>query len=565
MDDYKPKTQSLLNNTSSIRLFLAIRKLSLVLVAIVLGCDDGTSPPLSSLSFSSTSITLSSLGETYQLKISAKTTGNGDFQNPSVEWSSVNTEIAEVSKTGLVTAVTNGTTEIVARKGALTANISVVVHQKPTNLVVSINKVRFENIGDTAQLYAAASDALGNVLLDPNLNWISSNTSIAAVSPSGLVTAINLGTTDIAVEAENVSAMTNITVSHWDRITPGYKMTCGIRTSHEVYCWGNNEHGQIGDGTTTEHDRPKAIAEDQLWASIVSMVYHSCGILTSQQSFCWGRNNYGQLGIGSSEEHYRPTEIAEDLPLETIEGGFQHSCSITSLGTIKCWGRNNYGQLGTGNGADQLLPTDISTQLNWVDIAAGSYHTCAIANSDRIYCWGLNQFGQLGNGTTVDRNNPHELTEQDFWTKISAGLYHTCAINQAGEAYCWGLNDQKQLGSERNQSQWPYPDKVKTLNLWTDISAGRSHTCGLNDTRQAFCWGDNEYGQLGDSSQNDRPSPVPVNGNHTWKDIEAGVYHTCGVTISGVGYCWGNNEYSQLGDHTDLVRTIPRKIGITKY
>jgi len=488
---------------------------SSVLLLLTIGCNDGVGPPLSSLSFVTTDITLSSLGENYQLKLSAKTAQGEDFKNPKITWTSTDPGVATVSETGLITSVTNGSTEISVHSGTLTATTSVVVAQTPATIDLSAKKIRFENIGDTAQIFVVVQDALGSPLVNPTITWASDNPSVASVSGSGIVTAIDLGQSSIIVQAGTISIASAISVSHWDQLKPGYKMTCGIRTSDEVFCWGNNEYGQVGDGT--------------------------------------------------SEQRNTPTPIDGGLLMKQINGGFQHTCLISVAGTIKCWGRSNFGQLGDGSTSDQSTPNDISLQLDWDNLTAGSYHTCATTTSGQVYCWGLNQFGQLGNGTTNNKSNPVPVSEGNIWTIITAGLYHTCGINQSGEAYCWGLNDEQQLGSGRGQSQWPYPDKVKTANFWVYISAGRSHSCGLNDLGKAFCWGSNEYGQLGDSSQTDRSQPVPVSGDHTWHHIEAGTYHTCGVTTDGSGYCWGNNEFSQLGVQAGLNQLIPKKLDIGKY
>jgi len=538
---------------------------SLVLLLLAIGCNDGTGPPLSSLSFVTTDITLSSLGENYQLKLSAKTAQGEDFKNPKITWTSTDPGVATVSETGLVTSVTNGSTEISVHSGTLTAKTSVVVAQTPATIDLSAKKIRFENIGDTAQIFVVVQDALGSPLANPTITWASDNPSVASVSGSGIVTAINLGQSSIIVQTGTISVASSISVSHWDQLTPGYKMTCGIRTSEEVFCWGNNEYGQVGDGTSEQRNTPTPIDERLAWNSINSMVNHSCGILSNRSGACWGNNEYGQVGDGTSEQRNTPTPIDGGHLMKQINGGFQHTCLISVAGTIKCWGRSNFGQLGDGSTSDQSTPNDISLQLDWDDLTAGSYHTCATTTSGEAYCWGLNQFGQLGNGTTNNKSNPVPVSEDNIWTIISAGLYHTCGINQSGEAYCWGLNDEQQLGSDRGQSQWPYPDKVKTANFWVHISAGRSHSCGLNDLGKAFCWGSNEYGQLGDSSQTDRSQPVPVSGDHTWHHIEAGTYHTCGVTTDGSGYCWGNNEFSQLGVQTGLNQLIPKKLGIGKY
>ena len=206
-----------------------------------------------------TDIRLSSLGENYQLKLSAKTAQGGDFKNPKIVWASTDPEVATVSETGLVTSVTNGSTEISVNSGTLTAKTSVVVAQTPATIDLSVKQIRFENIGDTSQIFVVVQDALGSALINPTITWTSDDPSVASVSGSGLVTAIDLGQSSIAAQTGTISTTIVISVSHWNQLKPGYKMTCGIRTSDEVFCWGDNEYGQIGDGTSKQRNTPTPI------------------------------------------------------------------------------------------------------------------------------------------------------------------------------------------------------------------------------------------------------------------------------------------------------------------
>ena len=167
--------------------------------------------------------------------------------------------MATVSGTGLITSVTNGSTEISVNSGTLTARTSVIVAQTPATIDLSAKKIRFENIGDTAQIFVVVQDALGSPLVNPTITWASDNPSVASVSGSGIVTAIDLGQSSITVQTGTISIASAISVSHWDQLKPGYKMTCGIRTSDEVFCWGNNEYGQVGDGTSEQRNTPTPI------------------------------------------------------------------------------------------------------------------------------------------------------------------------------------------------------------------------------------------------------------------------------------------------------------------
>lgn len=175
------------------------------------------------------------------------------------------------------------------------------------------------------------------------------------------------------------------------------------------------------------------------------------------------------------------------------------------------------------------------------------------------YCWGWNLHGQLGDGTNTDRNAPVPVNAAGFsFGGISAGGGNTCGVTIAGDAYCWGLNNWGQLADGTNTDR-DTPVPVNTGGLsFGDISAGVNHTCGVTTDEDAYCWGENFGGQLGDGTNADRNTPVAVDaGGLNFADISAGLFHTCGVTTAGDAYCWGSNSWGQLGDATNTDSNVP--------
>jgi len=247
----------------------------------------------------------------------------------------------------------------------------------------------------------------------------------------------------------------------------------------------------------------------------------------------------------------------DTLEFEAISAGNSHTCAIAD-GKVYCWGGNYYGQNGNGSSFDQNntpVSVDDTTMSGVVtSISAGNNsHTCAIADG-KAYCWGNNGYGRLGNGSTVNRHTPVAVDTSlmsGTVTSISAGDDHTCAIAD-GQAYCWGRGSASQLGNDSTDQQHT-PVAVDTSLMSgtvTSISASKDrHTCAVA-SGQAYCWGSNSTGQLGDGSTNLRSTPVLVDTSTmsgTVSYIATGIAHTCAVA-SGQAYCWGVASSGQLGN-----------------
>jgi alpha-tubulin suppressor-like RCC1 family protein len=255
--------------------------------------------------------------------------------------------------------------------------------------------------------------------------------------------------------------------------------------------------------------------------------------------------------------------------IAAISAGNDHTCALTTGGGVKCWGWNAHGQLGDGTTNDHLTPVDVSGLTSGMQaISAGNYHTCALTTGGGVQCWGHNEYGQLGDGTTNDRLTPVDVSGLTSSVQaISAGNYHTCALTRGGRVKCWGRNEYGQLGDGSQNDRLTPVDVIGLTSVVQAISAGGEHTCALTTSGGVKCWGSNVHGQLGDSTQISRPWPGPggVTGlNSGVQAISAGWDHTCALTTGGGVKCWGYNGYGQLGDSTTIWRPWPRDVsGLT--
>ncbi len=234
----------------------------------------------------------------------------------------------------------------------------------------------------------------------------------------------------------------------WNQISAGGDQTCARRSDNTIWCWGNNDYGQLGNADAgTDYDLPDQEDSASVWNYVGTGWWHSCGIKTTGTLWCWGRDNRGQLGTGGGGDADVPQQESTTSTLwTTVSGGQEHTCATQSNGTLWCWGRNNNGQLGFGGG-NVGDPTQVGALTNWASVTAGAYHTCGRHTDNTISCWGdNNNYGQVGDGSYLDRTTPVVIGGAE-WASVDGGNgYFTCGIKTAGTLFCWGRNNFGQLG-----------------------------------------------------------------------------------------------------------------------
>jgi alpha-tubulin suppressor-like RCC1 family protein len=285
---------------------------------------------------------------------------------------------------------------------------------------------------------------------------------------------------------------------------------------------------------------------------------HTCAVVNGGVR-CWGRNIVGQLGDGTTSLRSKPVDVVGlTSGVSMVTTGDGHSCALTTAGGVKCWGRNTYGQLGDGTTTTSDTPVGVVGLSSGVaSISAGASHTCAVTTAGGIKCWGRNMNGQLGNASLANSSTPVDVVGMTSGVAmVSAGATYTCAVTTAGAADCWGDNQFGQLGNaDPSNTSTLTPVGVFGMTAGVSaISAGAGQTCALKMTSGATspgakCWGSGGVGQLGNGGTSVSNAPVGVSSLAAGVDgIEAGDSHTCAHKTNGGIRCWGYDATGQLGD-----------------
>lgn len=270
-------------------------------------------------------------------------------------------------------------------------------------------------------------------------------------------------------------------------IAAGGVNTCALLTDNSLVCWGRNNLGQLGIGSAdgTAHYTPTAVTGIPGSFTIASLDIGTgqvCASSASNEVWCWGKNASGQVGNGGTGSTYTATRTQSLGGLATtVALGAEHSCAVVGTG-LMCFGRNNYGQIGqTPNATANSTPTVVTVSGSVSKVTAGDSHTCLMLTTGAVQCFGRNNYSQLGR-TTAGSTDSVPGTVQSLISgavEVVASGSHTCALTPAGDVKCWGLNNYGQLGDNSQTDSAtplavPYFNALPTTTTSTTASSSSS-------------------------------------------------------------------------------------------
>jgi prepilin-type N-terminal cleavage/methylation domain-containing protein len=381
-------------------------------------------------------------------------------------------------------------------------------------------------------------------------------------------------------------------------------MICYIGLDSRIRCSG---HQHVASGAGVRLGRGGTAGDDGFtfateftnandWVSIAGDYTNVCAFKVDRSMYCWGQNNYGQTSVDfTSAEIATPNTQARfkevgDPPVDlgvgalvygTDEGQLflgvsdEFGCASEEFGV--CWGRNNYGQLTNDTWVDKDIamwtqmgdPGDTDNPDTVRMTSVGQEQACNILgwpnqqDDWEVHCWGRNNYGQLGINNTTNQNLMQQTwLPTDGWVTVSIqGGNHACALHKNGDAYCWGRNNVGQLGDgTTTNSSVP----VQVAGKWNAIGAFEETTCGIQNGGEVMCWGNNASAGVTGSISGSITTPTAVPLPHSdFIYVASHIGNTCAVRANGELWCWGidKGQYG-TGFKTDAPRAPSQVMGV---
>jgi alpha-tubulin suppressor-like RCC1 family protein len=339
----------------------------------------------------------------------------------------------------------------------------------------------------------------------------------------------------------------------WKAISTKNGHNLGVKLDGTLWAWGINGNGQLGDGTSTNRNRPVKIGNDTTWISISAGGGHSLALKADGSLWAWGLNLYLQLGDGTSVNKSVPTRIGLANDWKKIEAGEISSYAIKQDSSLWAWGDNGFGRLGDGTGINRSLPVQIGTGSRWIQVSNMGGHTLALKAGGLLWSWGRNDAGQLGNNSTTQSLSPIQIGTAS-WKMVSAAAEHSIAIKSDGTLWGWGSNVTGACGDGTTATKF-IPTLSDASTNWENISTSYGGSVGLKNvgggSKTLWVWGRQTDGEFGNGVNfSSLLSPVQVGTANNWANCNLSAFynsHQLLITNTGDLYSTGNNLSGQLG------------------
>ena len=332
----------------------------------------------------------------------------------------------------------------------------------------------------------------------------------------------------------------------------------------ELWLWGRNGSGQLGQGNTTDYSSPVQVGALTTWKTVGGTQSDATlAVKADGTAWSWGDGGSGQLGHNNTTSLSSPVQIGALTTWIRIDGGVNGpNGGIKTDGTLWLWGGNVKGQLGQGNTTATSSPVQVGALTTWLKFAAGYYMGHAIKTDGTLWTTGgrNDNYGQLGTNNLTNYSSPVQIGALTTWSEVSNYFWSAGAIKTDGTIWMWGFNNYGQLGDGSTTTR-SSPVQIGALTTWSKLAVGRDHTLALKTDGTVWAWGRNRYGQLGDGTATDRSSPVQIGSLTTWLELSAGYESSGARTTANTLFTWGWNAYGQVGDGSTTNRSSPVQVG----
>jgi len=329
-----------------------------------------------------------------------------------------------------------------------------------------------------------------------------------------------------------------------------------------LFNWGGNTEGQLGDNTASSKSNPiQTVTGGINWKQVACGSYFTAAIKTDNTLWSWGSNSNGHMGDNTITVRSSPVQtITFGSNWKQVSCGYATVCSVKTDGTLWCWGDNASGQLGDNTITKKSSPVQtIAFGTNWKQVSGGKLHTACIKTDGTLWTWGDNASGQLGDNTITKKSSPVQtIAFGTNWKQVFCGYAHTIATKTDGSLWVWGFNSNGQIGDNTIANRSSPVQTIAFGSTWKQASGGKLHTACVKTDGSLWIWGNNDQGQLGDSTIVSKSSPIQTIAFGTnWKQVFCGYRSTTVIKTDGSLWLWGNNGYGQLGDNTVSKRSSP--------
>lgn len=351
--------------------------------------------------------------------------------------------------------------------------------------------------------------------------------------------------------------------SSWSMVGVANNTSLGLTVDGRLFAWGDNSQSCVGDGSSFNRSSPVQVsgATQYTWKAVAynlqTLLLRSDGAL-----FASGNNQFGQLGDGTTIDKSTFVQVGTGQQWISIGAGSGYSGAVNAAGKLYTWGKNSSGSLGDGTTVNKSSPVLIDSSNTYTFISPkGDAQFHAIQNTKILMGWGGNGTGQIGDGTTVNKSTPVQIGSSS-WTVVEGRTGFTMGLTVDKKIFCWGLNSNGQLGDNTTVNK-SAPVQVGT-SFWNSISAEYAGCRAIRADGILFAWGENPVGELGDGTTIDKSSPVQI-GSSSWTLVSGGSNVTHAIRIDGMLFAWGNNLGGVLGDGTTINKSSPVQIGSSSW